>query len=280
MKITLITDSTCDIAPSKLAELGIPYAPLKVLFGEEEFVDKKDLTNPQFYEKMRGSAQLPSTSQVNPNEFYDLFSEELQKGNKVIGVFLSSDLSGTYNSACIAKDMLETDQILLIDSRTTSFGLAMIVYKVKEMIDQGKSPEDIASDIQPYIQKQQLYGMLDTLENLKKGGRLSSGTAMIGKMLNLKPIIQVEKGLVNMANKVRGSKKGMAWMIEQVMSEYPDGVIEEIGLAHANSPEKLEAFKAELSKSVTPKKIHEIEIGSVVGTHTGENAVGVVFYRR
>lgn len=280
MSVILVTDSTCDLSPEILDQMGVSFVPLKVLFGEKEYVDKMDLSNSEFYEKMRISEQLPSTSQVNPNEFCDLFTEKLKEGHHIIGLFLSSELSGTYQSAVMAKEMLETDQVTLIDSRTTSFALGILVHYAKDLIDQGHKPDEIKLKVEEKAKKLQLYGMLDTLENLKKGGRLSSGKAIIGKMLNLKPIIQVEDGRVGMANKTRGSKKGMQWMIDQILEEYPDGELEEIGLAHSNSLEKLEHFKSVLFQSIKAKKVYEIEIGSVVGTHTGEQAVGIVFERK
>ena len=279
MKITLITDSTCDLKPEYLAKEGILFAPLKVLFGEKEFVDKIDLTNAEFYEKMRSSKELPTTSQVNPGEFYELFSKELEAGNQVIGVFLSSELSGTYNSAVVAKEMLGNDNIFLIDSRTVSFALGLMVIKLKAKIDSGATAEEVIDYSKKLVEFSQLYGMLDTLENLKKGGRLSSGTAMIGKMLNLKPIIEVKEGVVNVAEKARGSRKGLTWMIEQLAKSYPSGKIEEMAVAHANSPEKVSDLKQLLLERFEIGTIHEIEIGSVVGTHAGEGAVGITYYK-
>lgn len=279
MKITLITDSTCDLKPEFLANEGIPFAPLKVLFGEKEFVDKIDLTNAEFYEKMRSSKELPTTSQVNPGEFYELFSKELEAGNQVIGVFLSSELSGTYNSAVVAKEMLGNDNIFLIDSRTVSFALGLLVIRLKAKIDSGATAEEVIDYSKKLVGSSQLYGMLDTLENLKKGGRLSSGTAMIGKMLNLKPIIEVKEGVVNVAEKARGSRKGLTWMIEQLAKAYPNGKIDEMAVAHANSPEKVSDLKQLLLERFEIGTIHEIEIGSVVGTHAGEGAVGITYYK-
>ena len=279
MKITLITDSTCDLKPEFLANEGIPFAPLKVLFGEKEFVDKIDLTNAEFYEKMRSSKELPTTSQVNPGEFYELFSKELEAGNQVIGVFLSSELSGTYNSAVVAKEMLANDNIFLIDSRTVSFALGLLVIRLKAKIDSGATAEEVIDYSKKLVESSQLYGMLDTLENLKKGGRLSSGTAMIGKMLNLKPIIEVKEGVVNVAEKARGSRKGLTWMIEQLAKAYPNGKIDEMAVAHANSPEKVSDLKQLLLERFEIGTIHEIEIGSVVGTHAGEGAVGITYYK-
>lgn len=279
MNITLITDSTCDISPEILKAKGVRFAPLKVLFQDGEYVDKYDLTNPEFYEKMKNSEVLPTTSQVNPNEFHELFVEELQKGNKIIGVFLSAELSGTYQSASIAKDMIGSDEIYLIDSKTTSFGLGLIVNKLLEYLHQDLEINEIIERISEKINNTQLYGMLDTLENLKKGGRLSSGSAIIGKMLNLKPIIETKDGLVGVASKARGSKKGLAWMLEQLESAYPDKHVQELGIAHANAPEKLKEFKEMILSRFTVDQIYESEIGSVVGTHTGEGAVGLVYFK-
>lgn len=279
MKITLITDSTCDLRPEYLAKEGVLFAPLKVLFGDKEYVDKIDLTNVEFYEKMRTSKELPTTSQVNPGEFYELFSKELEAGNQVIGVFLSSELSGTYNSAVVAKEMLGNENIFLIDSRTVSFALGLMVIKLKAKIDSGATAEEVIDYSKSLVESSQLYGMLDTLENLKKGGRLSSGTAMIGKMLNLKPIIEVKEGVVNVAEKARGSRKGLTWMIEQLAKSYPSGKIEELAVAHANSLEKATDLKQLLLERFEIGTIHDIEIGSVVGTHAGEGAVGITYYK-
>lgn len=280
MKITLITDSTCDIAPEELSAKGIKFAPLKVLFPDGEYVDKIDLTNAEFYGKMKASETLPSTSQVNPNEFHELFEAELKVGNHVVGLFLSSELSGTYQSAVIAKEMTSSENITLIDARTTSFGLGLLLNTLIGFVEQGLSVEEIVEAMNEKIAKTQLYGMLDTLENLKKGGRLSSSSAMIGKMLNLKPIIETKEGLVNMAAKVRGSKKGMNWMLNQLLEDYPEGKVDAIGIAHANNIEKLEEFRHLILKSIKVGTIYESEIGSVVGTHTGEGAVGLVYFKK
>lgn len=279
MKITLVTDSTCDLSPEILNKRGIKMASLKVLFGEEEFIDKVNLSSTDFYNKMRSSAQLPTTSQVNPNEFVTIFEQELAKGNEVIGLFLSSELSGTYNAASIAKMMVDSDKIHLIDARTTSFGLALLVHKAQDLIEANLSPAEVVQQLAPFIESSQLYGMLDTLENLKKGGRLSAGAAMIGGLIGLKPIIEVKEGVVHVANKARGAKKGIAWMMEQLKKHYPGGEIDVLGVAYANDKEKLDLLKTQLNSQFKIKTIHEIEIGPVVGTHVGEGAIGIAFFK-
>lgn len=279
MGITLITDSTCDLLPKDLEKRGIRFASLKVLFGEEEFIDKVSLTNEAFYDRMRQAQALPTTSQVNPNEFVELFQEELDKGNQIIGLFISSELSGTYNAASIAKLMLESDDIHLVDSRTTSFGLALLVHKAQDLIDEGLEIKEVVEAIKPYIENSQLYGMLDNLTNLKKGGRLPSSHAVIGNLLNLKPIIEVKEGVVEVANKARGAKKGMQWMIDKLLETFPNGKIDTLGVAYANDLEKLRQFKTFLMSKIEVENFVEIQIGTVVGTHTGEGAVGIAYFK-
>jgi DegV family protein with EDD domain len=262
-----------------MAARGIRFAPLKVLFKDGEYVDKVDLTNAAFYEKMRTSEALPTTSQVNPNEFYDLFTEELQRGNQVIGVFISSELSGTYNSASIAKEMLDSDAIHIIDSRTASFSLGLMVMRLYDMIQQGLDVTAIMQHKDDLVASAQLYGMLDTLDNLRKGGRLSVGAATLGKMLNIKPIIEVREGVVNVAHKARGSRKGVAWIIDQLENDYPMREIEDIAIANANAPEMAEEMKRELLMRFKIDRIYDVEIGSVIGTHTGEGVVGIAYFK-
>ncbi|MBS7526095.1 DegV family protein [Fusibacter paucivorans] len=279
MGITLITDSTCDLSPAFLAERNILFAPLKVLFKDGEYIDKVDLTNTAFYEKMRSSETLPTTSQVNPNEFYEIFSEELQKGNQIIGVFLSSELSGTYNSAVVAKEMLNSDLIFLIDSRTASFSLGLMVMRLYDLIQEGNDAATIMAKKDDLVASAQLYGMLDTLDNLHKGGRLSAGATALGKMLNIKPIIEVQEGQVNVAHKARGSRKGIAWMIDQLENDYPMREIPDIAIANADAPELAETLKRELLMRFKIERIYDVEVGAVIGTHTGEGVVGIAYFK-
>jgi len=284
MSLVLVTDSTCDLDPKLLKEKGIRSVPLSVLFEDVEYIDKISISNAEFYKKMRDSANLPTTSQVNPNAFYEVFKEELIKDNEVIGVFLSSALSGTYRSACIAKEMLEneyenTDKIHIIDSKTVSFSLGLLVIMAKEKIDEGMKADELIEFIEMTATKSQLYGLLDTLENLKKGGRLSSGMAIIGKILHLKPIIEVNKGLVNVISKARGSKKGINWMLDQLEKDHPTLKIDFIAIAHSNDFDKLKSLKEELEAKFKIGRIFELEVGSVVGTHTGEGVVGIAYVK-
>ncbi len=285
MKIRLVTDSTCDLTPEYLATRGVYFESLKVLFGDVEYTDKIDLTATEFYKKMAESPVLPTTSQVNPNAFEEKFLKILQQDEHIIAMVLSSELSGTYSAASIAKSTIEdahpeyVGRITLVDSRTTSFGLGLLVILAQDLIDAHKPLQEIIQILDKSIDNQQLYGLLHGLDNLVKGGRLSAGSAMIGNLLNVKPIIEVKEGKVNIANKVRGAKKGMQWMIEQLTLAYPSKHIPMLGLAHANNLEKIRAFEALLKESFTIDSIHILEIGPVVGTHVGADTIGVVYFK-
>ena len=281
MKISLITDSTCDLSPEVLAKSGVEFAPLKVLFGETEYVDKVTISNSEFYEKMKVAKTLPTTSQVNPGEFHALFEEALKTSDYVLCLVVSSKLSGTYNSAVIAKEMIEdNEKIFIIDSATTSYALGLMVLMVQEKINSGADIVEVIQYANRLTEKSQIYCMLDTLENLKKGGRLSSGSALIGKMLNLKVIIEAKEGLVKVCEKARGEKKGYDWMMTQLSDSYPDGKIDILAIGHANSQKKLEEMKAQLNTKFKIDKIIEVEIGSVVGAHSAEGAVGVAYFKK
>lgn len=280
--IRLITDSTCDLTPETLSERGILSVPLTVLFGAEAYRDKIDLSTEGFYEKMRAERALPTTSQVNPGAFYEQFERCVDAGETVICVCLSSELSGTYASAVIAKDMLGDagQAVHLVDSRIVAFGLGLMVLKLQDAIDRGDALESILERAAHFSRDIRILGLLDTLENLKKGGRLSGGAAALGRFLGVKPIISVENGRVGMTDKVRGRKRGFRWMLERLKQQYPDGIIDEMAIAYAYDREAMLQLKMHLNDAFVIETLHEIEIGSVVGTHTGEGAVGIAFLEK
>lgn len=285
MRIRLITDSTCDLTREMLEQRGIFFEPLKVLFGTDEYSDKVDLDATAFYEKMKASPVLPTTSQVNPGAFEARFLQVLDNNEEIIGIFLSSELSGTYSAAAIAKSQIEENhpehigKITLLDSRTTSFGLGLLVIRLQDFIDAGLSRAEIAAQMAPAIENQQLYGLLHNLDNLVKGGRLSAGSAFIGNLLNVKPIIEVLEGKVQVANKARGTKKGLQWIVDQLLAAYPNRQVPVLAYAHANNLEKLQDLKTLIESSFTVESSYILEIGPVVGTHVGEDAVGLAFFK-
>lgn len=274
MAIKIVTDSTCDLPHKLVEELGVNIVPLKVLFGEEVYRDGIDLSVREFYEKMSQHKQLPTTAQVNPGEFSEEFAKHLAKGDEIIGIFISAKLSGTYSSAVIAKETLENDSIYLVDSKSASFGLGMLVIHAARMAKEGKSAREIVQWLEAAKEKTVFYGIINNLENLKKGGRLSSTGALAGSLLGIKPIITLKDGAVSVAGKARGLKKAFAWVLDDAKSKGNlNGKM--ICLAHAAAPAELAEFKQLILKECNPREIIEFEIGSVIGTHTGAGCVGL-----
>lgn len=279
MAVRIITDSTCDIPVAEGERLGIDIVPLKVLFGEREYVDGVDLSNQEFYSMLRSSDKLPSTVQVNPDGFAALFRRYVDAGDEVLGLFISAELSGTFQSARIAGEMISSDRIHLVDSRNVSFGLAVLVYEAIKRRDAGDGAGDIASHIGRLRERLTLYGAVNTLKYLKMGGRLSASSALIGGLLSIKPIVAIEDGKVVAAGKARGDTAAYQWMIERVKREEPDPEYEVI-FAHSDAAESCAVFRNQLGKEYPLVSSREIRIGSVVGTHAGPGCVGISYIRR
>lgn len=276
MAIKIVTDSTCDLPQHLIKELGINIVPLKVLFGEEVYRDGIDLTNDEFYAKMAKHKELPTTAQVNPGEFIEEFTKHLDNGDEIIGIFISSKLSGTFSSAVMAKDQLGKGSIHLIDSLSASFGLGLLVIEGARMIRQGKSAGEIAARLDIAKENMPFYGIIDNLENLKKGGRLSSTGAFAGNLLGIKPIISLKDGSVVLTGKARGLKKAFALVLEDAKSKADlNGKL--LCIAHASAPAELQEFKQLILKEFEPEEIVEFQIGSVIGTHTGAGCIGLSF---
>lgn len=274
MAIKIVTDSTCDLPHKLVEELEVNIVPLKVLFGEEVYRDGIDLSVWEFYEKMSQHKQLPTTAQVNPGEFTEEFTKHLAQGDEIIGIFISAKLSGTYSSAVMAKESLAQGSIHLVDSKSAAFGLGMLVIQAARMVKEGKSAQEIVHWLEIAKEKIVFYGIINNLENLKKGGRLSSTGALAGNLLGIKPIITLKDGAVSVAGKARGLKKAFAWVLEDAKNR-TDLNGKMICLAHAAAPAELAELKQLILKECNPREIIEFEIGSVIGTHTGAGCVGL-----
>jgi DegV family protein with EDD domain len=286
MGIRIITDSTCDLPADLQSFLGIDIVPLKVRFDKEEFLDGVDITKEEFYKKLSVSPRLPTTSQVNPESFLSLFKTYREAGDEIIGIFISSDLSGTFQSAVIAKRLMEDPpQIHLIDSRNVTMGLALLVYEAIRLRDLGQSAEAITATLEELKKRVSLYAVFDTLKYLKMGGRLSTTAAVVGGLLNVKPVITVRQGLIVNDGKARGSRAAYHLIADRIKSTPMDEDYDVI-FAHAHAPEAVNEFKKILAEDgLFPDqsrlaRCKVLEIGSVVGTHTGPGALGITWVKK
>lgn len=276
MAIRIITDSTSDIPVENQKALGIDIVPLGVIFEGKVYADGVELKKEQFYEMLSKSTNLPTTSQVNPDGFYDLFKGYVEAGDDVIAILISSKLSGTYQSAVIAKQMVNSERIYLVDSTSATFGLALLVYEAVKLRDNGVDAQTISNKLHSLREDIKFYAMVNTLKYLKMGGRLSSSAALIGGVLNIKPLISVVDGEVKSIGKAKGQKAAFSWIAEKIKNEMPDHQYPVV-LAHSNAPEIMQEFIDSISGSVDINPYIQGEIGCVIGTHAGPGCVGLAY---
>lgn len=276
--IELITDSSSDISPELAQRLGVKVLPLTVHFGEESFRDGLDISNGEFYGRLRRAETLPTTSQVNPEVFTQEFGRALEQGKTVIGIFISSELSGTCQSALIAKDTLDSEDIFVIDSRSVALSLMLLVSEASRLREEGVSAQEIVRELLDAREKVRLYAVVDTLKYLKMGGRISAATAMVGGVLGVSPIVAVQDGKVVSAGKVRGRKAGIQWIRERAEEEEMD-LSRSVVLGHTDSPQAVDMMKQALEQMLeqTPGIFYS-DIGAAVGTHVGPGAVGISYF--
>lgn len=274
--IRIITDSASDITREEAEKLGIEVVPLHVIFGNDVFMDGVDITHDEFYTRLEKCEELPKTSQTNPAGFVEVFEKYIDQGDEIVGIFLSSKLSGTYQSAVIACQMLETDKIQVIDSLNASMGLAVLVREAVKMRDDGKSAVEIKSEIENLVGKVRLVAAIDTLKYLKMGGRLSATSALVGGVLGITPVIAVVDGKVEVLAKTRGQKKSIKFMIEYMHENTPDENY--VGdFAYTRIIKNLDNFKESCRPNFKFREEATREIGATIGTHIGPGAFGVAY---
>jgi DegV family protein with EDD domain len=276
MAIRIVTDSTSDLPKVLASKYNIKIAPLSVNFGEESFLDGVELTNEDFYKKLSESEQLPTTSQVNPGDFVNIFNEILDAGDEIIGIFISTGLSGTYGSAEIARDMIKSDNIHIIDSKGVTAMTSLMSIEASKMAEKGKSASEIMGILEKMVENMQTRFIIDTLEYLVKGGRLSKAQGAIGGLLNVKPIIRVQ-GVVESVTKVRGRAKGIKYIMDWLYGEQFDLSNKTVFIVNSNDQAFSDKLKASLLENFEVGEILEAQIGAVVGTHAGPGCSGVVF---
>lgn len=278
MSILIVTDSTCDLSVTQLQQMGICFVPLSVRFGEKEYRDKIDLTPAAFYQMLSQSETLPTTSQVNPDAFHRCFQAELAKGNEVVGVFLSSKLSGTFQSAVIAKEQLGSDKIHLVDTLNVSFGLSLLLRHAVKLRDEGKSAREICQALDGLKDRLAVYGVISTLKYLHMGGRLSASATAVGTMLQLKPIVGVQEGEVVSLSKSRGYKSAyrhLAHILEREPADPSYG----FAFAHADMPTSIPDLLEVVSAHCPVEEYTVCDIGPVIGTHIGPGGVGFAYIK-
>jgi DegV family protein with EDD domain len=276
MTVRIVTDSTADLQPAEATTLGITVVPLTVFFGAEAYLDAVEIDNASFYRKLQASKELVCTSQPSVGSFQTAFMRLIEEGaDGIISVHLSSKLSGTYQSACTARDTLPESlrkvPIGVIDSRSISAGMALALKTATEEARQNLSLEEIKAHLIDQFLRTRVVAVLDTLEFVKRGGRIGSAEALLGNMLSFKPIIALEDGEVVPLERPRTRGKAYA-RAAQIIAE--SGPLQELAIAEAN--EEVGSQLAEALRSVYQGEISHYKLGSVLGTHTGPGTVAAI----
>ncbi|MFA9423648.1 MAG: DegV family protein [Sedimentibacter sp.] len=280
MSIRIVIDSTSDVTNDIIEKYNLKMVPLTVNFENESFLDKVELSSADFFEKLSKSEKLPTTSQVSPGTFVEAFSEILLEGDQVLGIFLASEFSGTYESARIAKDMIGSGNIRIIDSRSVCLGTFALILEAIELVNQNKTIDEIVAELEKAREKIVALAGVDTLKYLEKGGRLSKGQAVVGSILNIKPIIEIKDGKLAVIEKLRGKNKTIKWFDEWIEKNNYDLTNKTVLLFHAQNQEQLNALRSTIEKKYKIKNIIEQEIGSVIGTHSGPGVLAIGFLNK
>nr|WP_300090232.1 DegV family protein [Sedimentibacter sp.] len=280
MGIRIVIDSTSDVTDEIIEKYNLKMVPLTVNFENESFLDKVELSSAEFFEKLEKAEKLPTTSQVSPGAFVEAFSEILLEGDQILGIFLASEFSGTYDSARIAKDMIGSDNIRIIDSRSVCLGTFSLILEAIRLVNEKKTIDQIVSELERTKDKIVAIAGLDTLKYLEKGGRLSKGQAVVGSILNIKPIIEIKDGKLSVIEKVRGKNKTIKWIDEWIEKNNYDLSDKTVLLFHARSYDQLKVLRETIEEKYKIKEIIEQEIGPVIGTHAGPGVLGVSFLNK
>ena len=276
MSIKIVVDSTVDLTAEVKAQ--VRTVALSVLFGDREYKDGVTIDPMKFYEMLTTSEKLPTTSQPTPAAFEDAYRELVEAGHEVVCVTVASKLSGTYQSATIAAEEFP-GKVFVVDSRSTTIGAGILVEWALKLVEEGRSGQEILEALMEKRKEIRLYAMVDTLEYLKKGGRLSSTVAFVGGVLNLKPIICLDAGEIKVIGKARGQKAAFA-ALTKACQETGVNTEAPFMLGYTGcSDENLTRYLEE-NAGLWPGDSKKVVVGSVIGTHAGPGAVAVAFFAK
>lgn len=274
--VKIVTDSAQDFAPEFMEKLGITVVPLTVHFGNETFRDWYEIRGKKFYDRLRTGDALPRTSQPSPAAFQKAFQDLTSDGSCVVCITLSSGVSGTYQSAMIAKDMVPSRSITVIDSKQASSGQGVIAILAREMAASGAPVEKVVQQVTVMSKKMQTLFSVDTLEYLAKNGRIGRAARFMGTFLNMKPILGLDKdGYVTALERVRGKSKVIPTLIELAEQKAGSRKAAVVAISHADCPDDARELKQEVLKVFTAKRVVESEIGAVIGSHVGPGTMAL-----
>ena len=275
-EVKIVTDSSAYPEPEVIAKHDIRVVPLRVAFGSEVFAEGVDITNEEFYQRLAKGGKLPTTSQPSVADFIRVYRELAEQGHPILSVHISSKLSGTCASALAAKNALPQAQIEIIDALTIAMG--MLIPHAAEAAERGETLSQIVASIEKLNKCINVVGAFDTLEYLRKGGRIGAARALVGTLLKIKPVLTQEGGEVKVLNKARTIAHAIDYMLGFVEKEANGSISLHGWVAHSHVPDTARVLEKELRKRFNWIELRLFEMGPVLGTHMGPGLVGVGFY--
>jgi fatty acid kinase fatty acid binding subunit len=272
-RFRVVTDSTSDVPAAWRERYGIEVVPLRVLFGEESFRDGVDLTAGEFFDRLRRADRLPTTSAPSPGDFATVYERLSHECDSAVSIHLSGELSGTVEAARVGARSVEGFPVHIVDSRCITIPVAFLCRAAAE----APSLDEAVRRAEERVPRQRILALLDTLRYLEMGGRIGRASALLGTMLDVKPILGMVDGRVAPLDRVRTRRKAIPRLLELLRGDLP---VERLAVMHAQAPEDAERMRAELASELPDVEVEVGEIGPVLGTHVGPGAVGLTYLKR
>jgi len=272
--VRIVTDSTADLTPEQQRAAGITVVPLNVHVGDQVFRDHVDLTTDEFFRRLKASSQLPRTSQPSVGAFEAAYRKLLEGGDEIVSVHLSSKVSGTFNSALMAAQSVGDGKIDVVDSLSTSMALGFMALEAANLARAGRDRQTVAECLRGLVAKARVICVVDTLTYLERGGRIGKARALLGSLLNVKPILQLKDGEVVPLGRARGRPQALNRLVELLER---DGKVSRLAIMHGAARADAEQLRERVASTYPGVDIQLTEIGAVLGTHTGPGVIGFTY---
>ncbi len=275
--VKIITDSSSEFLAAQQQKYGVSVLPMPINFENQTYLSGVDITDEEFYAKLARAQTLPTTSMVNAYTFKKAFEEEVAKGNDVVAIVISSELSVTYSQAVMASQEVDANKIFVVDSKNAALGQCALVVEAARLRDEGLSAREIFDRLNVLKEKIRLHAMIDTLKYLRAGGRLSGKAAVVGTLLHVKPILAVEEGKVLNKGKAIGKLNAYRYIIDCFKKDCAD-LTKPFILAHGCNEKAANEFEELLIKETHVTITERVYVGATIGTHTGPGAIAIAYF--
>jgi len=272
-KVTVVTDSTVDLTPELAKELGVTIVPLRVIFGDQAYREGVDITAEEFYERLVNNRRLPTTSAPSVGDFQEVYERLLEKGNSIVSIHVSGKLSATIRVAQAAKESVaEPTRIAVVDCQSITAGMGFVVLEAVEAARAGAKLAEVKATAESAAQRTQMRFMLDTLEYLRRGGRIGRARAYLGTLLSMKPILSIREGELYPEERVRTRTRGLERLVQWAVRHQN---VRRAAVVHATTPDEAESLRERLAMAFPNVNVHIVRFGPVLGTHTGPGIIGI-----